>query len=180
MAEDFEVGSAPPEESSNRTFVFAAAAVGGLLVLSMVCLALYALVVAPRQQESRNAQATQIILDNTKTAGSLTQTAAALHPTNTRAPTRTPVPSATATPTAVVVVASPTSTPQSTIDPGIATAIAQATLAAAGGGGGTPTATALPSTGFADEVGLPGLVLLGILLVVVVIVSRQLRMRSTT
>ncbi len=180
MAEDFEVGSAPPEESSNRTFVFAAAAVGGLLVLSMVCLALYALVVAPRQQESRNAQATQIILDNTKTAGSLTQTAAALHPTNTRAPTRTPVPSATATPTAVVVVASPTSTPQSTVDPGIATAIAQATLAAAGGGGGTPTATALPSTGFADEVGLPGLVLLGVLLVVVVIVSRQLRMRSTT
>jgi hypothetical protein len=180
MAEDFEVGSAPPEESSNRTFVFAAAAVGGLLVLSMVCLALYALVVAPRQQESRNAQATQIILDNTKTAGSLTQTAAALNPTNTRAPTRTPVPSATATPTAVVVVASPTATPQSTIDPGIATAIAQATLAAAGGGGGTPTATALPSTGFADEVGLPGLVLLGVLLVVVVIVSRQLRMRSTT
>jgi hypothetical protein len=180
MAEDFEVGSAPPEESSNRTFVFAAAAVGGLLVLSMVCLALYALVVAPRQQESRNAQATQIILDNTKTAGSLTQTAAALNPTNTRAPTRTPVPSATATPTAVVVVASPTATPQSTIDPGIATAIAQATLAAAGGGGGTPTATALPSTGFADEVGLPGLLLLGVLLIVVVIVSRQLRMRSTT
>jgi len=180
MAEDFEVGSAPPEESSNRTFVFAAAAVGGLLVLSMVCLALYALVVAPRQQESRNAQATQIILDNTKTAGSLTQTAAALNPTNTRAPTRTPVPSATATPTAVVVVASPTATPQSTMDPGIATAIAQATLAAAQGGGGTPTATALPSTGFADEVGLRGLVLLGMLLVVVVIVSRQLRMRSTT
>lgn len=181
MAEDFEVGSAPPEESSNRTFVFAAAAVGGLLVLSMVCLALYALVVAPRQQESRNAQATQIVLDNTQMAGSLTQTAAALNPTNTRAPTRTPVPSATNTPTAVVVVASPTSTPQSTIDPGIATAIAQATLAAAqGGGGGTPTPTALPSTGFADEVGLPGLVLLGVLLVVVVIVSRQLRTRSTT
>jgi hypothetical protein len=180
MAEDFEVGSAPPEESSNRTFVFAAAAVGGLLVLSMVCLALYALVVAPRQQESRNAQATQIVLDNTKMAASLTETAGVLNPTNTRAPTRTPVPSATSTPTAVVVVASPTSTPASTVDPGIATAIAQATLAAAGGGGGTPTATALPSTGFADEVGLPGLLLLGVLLVVVVIVSRQLRMRSTT
>ncbi len=68
MAEDFEVGSAPPEESSNRTFVIAAAAVGGLLVLSMVCLALYALVVAPRQQQSRDAQATQIVLDNTTMA----------------------------------------------------------------------------------------------------------------
>jgi len=179
MAEDFEVGSAPPEESSNRTFVFAAAAVGGLLVLSMICLGLYALVVAPRQQEARNAQATQIILDNTKMAGSLTETAAALNPTSTRAPTRTPVPTvAPPTATAVVVVASPTV--QATIDPGIATAIAQATLAAAqGGGGGTPTPTALPSTGFADEVGLPGLVLLGVLLVVVVVVSRRLRMSTT-
>jgi hypothetical protein len=180
MAEDFEVGSAEPEEKSNRTFVIAAGAVGGLLVLSMICLALYALVVAPRQQESRNAQATQIILDNTKMAASLTETVAALHPTNTKAPTKTPVPSATATPTAVVVVASPTPTSAATIDPGIATAIAQATLAAAQGGGGTPTPTALPATGFADEVGLPGLVLLGALLVVVVIVSRQLRLRSTT
>lgn len=181
MAEDFEVGSAEPEEKSNRTFVIAAGAVGGLLVLSMICLALYALVVAPRQQQSRNAQATQIILDNTKMAASLTETAAALHPTNTKAPTRTPVPAATATPTAVVVVASPTPTSAATIDPGIATAIAQATLAAAqGGGGGTPTPTALPATGFADEVGLPGLVLLGALLVVVVVISRQLRLRSTT
>jgi hypothetical protein len=181
MAEDFEVGSAAPEEKSNRTFVIAAGAVGGLLVLSMICLAVYALVVAPRQQEARNAQATQIILDNTKMAASLTETAGAQHPTNTKAPTKTPVPTATMTPTAVVVVASPTPTSGATIDPGIATAIAQATLAAAqGGGGGTPTPTALPATGFADEVGLPGLVLLGALLVVVVIVSRQLRMRTTT
>jgi hypothetical protein len=178
MAEDFEVGSAPPEESSNRTFVFAAAAVGGLLVLSMICLGLYALVVAPRQQEARNAQATQIILDNATMAAGQTATAAALNPTATRAPTRTPVPTvAPPTPTAVVVVASPTV--QATIDPGIATAIAQATLAAAQGGGGTPTPTALPSTGFADEVGLPGLVLLGVLLVVVVVVSRRLRMSTT-
>jgi len=181
MAEDFEVGSAPPEESSNRTFVFAAAAVGGLLVLSMICLGLYALVVAPRQQEARNAQATQIILDNATMAAGQTATAAALNPTSTRAPTRTPVSTVappTPTATSVVVVASPTV--QATIDPGIATAIAQATLAAAqGGGGGTPTATALPSTGFADEVGLPGLILLGVLLVVVVVVSRRLRMSTT-
>jgi hypothetical protein len=182
MAEDFEVGSAEPEEKSNRTFVVAAGAVGGLLVLSMICLAVYALWWAPRQQEARNAQATQIILDNTKVAEQLTATAGALHPTNTKAPTKTPVPTATMTPTAVVVVASPTPTSAATMDPGIATAIAQATLAAAqgGGGGGTPTPTALPATGFADEVGLPGLVLLGVLLVVVVIVSRQLRLRSTT
>ncbi len=77
MAEDFEVGSAPPEESSNRTFVIAAAAVGGLLVLSMVCLGLYALVVAPRQQQSRDAQATQIVIDNATMAAGQTATAGA-------------------------------------------------------------------------------------------------------
>ncbi len=43
MAEDFEVGGPPPEESSNRTFVLAAAGIGGLLVLSLICLGLYAL-----------------------------------------------------------------------------------------------------------------------------------------
>jgi hypothetical protein len=181
MAEDFEVGSAAPEEKSNRTFVIAAGAVGGLLVLSMVCLAVYALVVAPRQKQANFAQQTQIVVDNATKSAAMTETVAALHPTNTKAPTKTPVPSATMTPTAVVVVASPTPTSAATIDPGIATAIAQATLAAAQGGGGkTPTPTALPATGFADEVGLPGLVLLGALLVVVVIISRQLRMRTTT
>lgn len=180
MAEDFEVGSAAPEERSNRTFVIAAGAVGGLLVLSMACLAVYALVLAPRQQEARNAQATQIVMDNATKAAAGTATAGAAHPTNTKAPTKTPLPTATLTPTAVVVVASPTPTSGATIDPGIATAIAQATLAAAQGGGGTPTPTALPATGFADEVGLPGLVLLGALLIVVVFVSRQMRLRSTS
>jgi hypothetical protein len=179
MAEDFEVGGPPPEEASNRTFVFAAVAVGGLLVLSMICLGLYALVVAPRQREARNAQATQIILNNTQQAASFTETAGASHPTATRPATRTPVPSATATPTAVVVIASATPTSQATIDPGIATAIAQATLAAIQGGGGTATPTALPATGFADEVGLPGLLLVAVALVAVLVVARQLRMRSS-
>jgi len=40
----------------------------------------------------------------------------------------------------------------------------------------TRTATALPQTGFADEAGIPGLVLAGLALVAVVFVARRLRM----
>lgn len=177
MAEDFEVGGPPPEESSNRTFLLAAGGIGLLLVLSMVCLGVYAFIIAPRQRASQTAQLTQIPLDNTKTALSFTQTAAALNPTATRPPTKTPTPTSTSTPTQVVVVASPTPLAVlGTTDPRTATAIALATLQA---GTPTATATALPATGFADEVGLPGLLILGAVLLVVVFAARQLRMRSS-
>ncbi|TET84067.1 MAG: hypothetical protein E3J37_04275, partial [Anaerolineales bacterium] len=73
MAEDFEMGGTLPEESSNRTFIMAAAGIGALLVLSMICLGVYALVLAPRQQEARATQAASIILQNTEVAQ--TQTA---------------------------------------------------------------------------------------------------------
>jgi len=42
---------------------------------------------------------------------------------------------------------------------------------------GAPTPTQLPGTGFADEAGVPQLVFLGLVLVAVVIVVRQLRLR---
>jgi hypothetical protein len=189
MAEDFDIGGAPPEEPSNRTFVIAAAGIGGLLVLSMICLALYALVLAPAQQRNRAAEATDIALQNTQVAQSITQTVAAARATPTRAASNTPVPpSATVTRTQVVVlptdtptetlVASSTSTPftnlgtqsaQQTLD-----AIAQLTATVVR----TPTATALPSTGFAEEIGLQGLLLVGAALVVVVVVARRLRVGS--
>jgi hypothetical protein len=50
MAEDFEVGGPPPEESSNRTFLYAAGGIGLLILISIGCLAGYALVLAPAQQ----------------------------------------------------------------------------------------------------------------------------------
>jgi len=42
------------------------------------------------------------------------------------------------------------------------------------------TAGILPRTGFADEVGLPGLVSLSLVLVVVIFLVRRLRMSSQT
>ncbi|OGO15199.1 MAG: hypothetical protein A2Y93_00765 [Chloroflexi bacterium RBG_13_68_17] len=175
MAEDFEVGGPLPEESSNRPFVMAAAVIGGLLVLSMICLALYALILAPSRQIARATEAANIILQNTQVAQAITETALAEGTTPTASPTTVP-PTSTATPTRVVVLPTdtPTVTLQVTADPRTATAAAAATIAALAQVR-TPTPTALPATGFAEDVGLPSLLLLGGILLVVIIVARRLR-----
>ena len=165
MAEDFEIGGPPPEESTNRTFVLAAAGIGGLLVLSMVCLALYALVLAPRQRQARADQATQIALNNTQVAQAVTQTAGAQFPSATSPATRTSTGTPTRTQTPVVVV--PTATATGT--PGIPSTIVVPTF--------TPTVTALPTTGFADEGGFPMLIVLAGVLILVAIVARRMRLR---
>jgi hypothetical protein len=179
MAEDFEVGGPLPEESSNRTFLIAAAGIGGLLVLSMICLGVYALVLAPRQQQARVEQSTQIVLQNTEVAQSLTQTAIAGKASPTPRPSQTPTPTETATATVTPVVVVPTDTPFTTfgtVAPLTATANAQATLAAQ-----TPSATptALPATGFADEAGLPTLFVLALGLLALVIIARGIRTRTS-
>ncbi|MGD2162210.1 MAG: hypothetical protein PVH60_08575 [Anaerolineales bacterium] len=183
MAEDFDIGEPLPEESSNRTFVIAAGALGALLVLSMVCLLVYALYLAPRQRESRATDVVEVNLENTQEA--LTQTAEVLEQTPSRTPSPTDTPEPTATVTATQVVVLPTDTPTPfltlpTLAPETATAAAQQTLDAAalgGGGGATPTATALPATGFGDEVSVPMLALLGGLLAAVIFAARSLRTR---
>jgi cytoskeletal protein RodZ len=186
MAEDFDIGGAPPEEPSNRTFVIAAAGIGGLLVLSMICLALYALVLAPAQQRNRAADATNVAMQNTEVAQSITETSNANRASPTTPATDTPVPpTPTVTHTQVVVLPTdtPTETPlatgTSTPFTNLGTQSAQQTLNAAAQTTPTPTATALPTTGFADEIGLQGLLLLGAALVVVVVVARRLRVGSS-
>src|SRR3990170_4013461 len=171
MADDFEVGGPLPEESTNRPFVIAAAVLGGIMLLSIVCLGLYALVLAPRQRAARATEAANIILQNTQVVIGMTETAGALQPSFTPPPTRSPLPSNT--PTA-------TTAPPSTAGPLTQTAAALATLnALTATAGRTPTATALPSTGFADDAGVPNLILLGGGLVVVVFLARRLRTRAS-
>jgi hypothetical protein len=185
MAEDFDVGAPLPEESSNRTFVMVAGGLGALLVLSMICLAVYALVLAPRQQASRATQAIEVNLQNTQQAQ--TQTAAVVQQTPSRTPTATETqePTATVTPTQVVVLPTSTATPfltLPTLAPETATAAAQQTLAAQSGGGGatvTATSTALPATGFAEDIGVPTLALLGGVLLAVIFIARGLRTRTS-
>lgn len=185
MAEDFDVGAPLPEESSNRTFLIVAGVLGGLLVLSMICLGVYALVVAPQQQQRQVQQATEIVLENTRVAQSLTETAQAEEasptPVPSDTPAATPTEESTATPTEVVVL--PTDTPFttfSTTEAQTATAEAQATADAEQQEvTPTPTPTALPATGFADEAGLPGLLAVGAALVLVLVLARRMR-RATT
>ena len=174
---------APPEESSNRTFLIAAGILGGIVLLSIICLAGYALWVLPQQRaaqgeqdvaKTQNAQVLNDALTATFVAFSLSQTPQV---TNTPEPTFT------------LVVAEPTNTntpeagatnPASTVDTAatqtlvaLNTQLAKSTQTIVS----TTTAlgTALPETGFADEVGLPGLMIMAITLIAVIFLARRLR-----
>ncbi len=183
MAEDFEVTGGLPEDDENRTFVIAAAGLGGLIVLSLVCLGVYALILQPRQREAAEQEPTSIVLTNTAVALGLTLTAEAedFTPVPTEVPP-TAAPTATDTPVPTQVVVLPTDTPTATpfttlptVAPLTATAAAQMTQTAEA----IATPTALPSTGFGDDVGLPGLAGLTALFLVVIFLSRKLRSRAT-
>jgi type II secretory pathway pseudopilin PulG len=159
----------PPEESSNRTFLIAAGILGGIVLLSIACLAGYALVILPSQQGTQRQAATAQAAQNLQVAQALTATANAVSfpsATSTLPPTQTPV-VAQATLTTVPVTNSP--------DPATATVAAALTQAALAQLTHVPTSTALPGTGFADQYGAPGLVVLGMALVGVIFLARRLR-----
>jgi hypothetical protein len=199
-------GAPPPEESSNRTFIVLALLLGGAFIVGLIFLGLYAFVIGPRQKETRQAQAATVAAQNTQialnglmsstpntptpdasaTALSLAQTAAANI-------TPTPVVRASATPTVTA------GTPGATLDPAALTAAAPlgAGTQTAGGGsatpkagasksptplvggltGGTPTPSSqLPGTGFADEAGVPTLIIATLALIAVVILARRARL----
>ncbi len=205
MAEDFDF-EVPPvqeeDESPNRAFITAVAGIGGLLILSLICLGLYTLVIAPRQREARERRPTEIALTNTEIARLLTETAIAGQSPGPGDGTVVATSTTTPTPTEVVVVSTSTPTithtPEPTADPQTATAQAQATADAAAQQAtatststatataviaptATPTATPteLPGTGgFAEDIGVPGMLLLAAVLVAVIIVARRLRTRS--
>ncbi|MDI6695978.1 MAG: hypothetical protein QME21_13095 [Anaerolineales bacterium] len=183
--------SPSPEESSNRTFLIIAAALGGIALLALACIAVYALVLLPRTREAQlsrrmtlEAQETEVaaIIAATSTASEMTAIAAAY----TATPTETPVPptaTATSSPTPVVAAATgDAGAPTATLGPDMATATAlHATLEAnATLYVSTLTArplqpTEIPKTGFADEVGLPAMLGMAVLLIVIIILARRLR-----
>jgi hypothetical protein len=165
--------SPPPEESSNRTFLIAAGVLGGIVLLSIACLAGYALLILPSQRTTQQQAATAQAVQNLQVAQALTATSQALN-----FPTATVTPPPTQTP----VVAQATSTPvaiTNTPDPATATVAAALTQAALAQLTHVPTSTALPGTGFADQYGAPGLVILGMALVGVIFLARRLRVNPT-
>ncbi|MEJ2411406.1 MAG: hypothetical protein P8Y34_00195 [Anaerolineales bacterium] len=180
-----EVGdedSLSTSRGSNRTFLIVAGILGGILLIALLAIAAYAVLVLPGRDTNQQTQAAEIIATNTAIAEQAQLTAIAkqvtMTPTNTATlpPSDTPTltPSSTSTP-----VLAPTNTPtpsDGTSDPA-ATATVAALLTQQAGGDATlvPTATALPDTGFADDFGVPGLVLIAGVLVVIIILSRRLR-----
>lgn len=203
MAEEpLEPVGPPPEESQNRVFVLVALGLGGLFIVGLILIALFAFVIAPTQRRARSAAATGTAAGNLALAQALTQTVVAQElgsedktpgvvvsataigaaitntplippsPTNTLPPTITNTPG----PSPTLQAAAGSATPQQ-----LRTRTPTPTLA---GGARSPTptrlatATALPTTGFAEDVGVPGLLILGAGLILVLFVARRLRLRG--
>jgi len=174
----------PPKRRGNRTFLIAIAIVGIIFVIALILLLLVAPKLLADQRLAQQEQAAQINAANTATAMYATSMAQLALATKTptvglvaaaggAAPTKTPV----------VVIQQNT---QSAVGGSglsaseLATVSALQTEMAGRGISGTPgaAATALPSTGFADEVGLPMMAGLAIILVAVIVLSRRLRMNT--
>lgn len=163
----------PPEESSNRTFLIAAGILGGIVLLSIACLAGYALLFLPSQRNTQQQAATAQAIQNAQVAAALTATAQAVS-----FPTATATPPPTQTP--VIAQATATTIPSTnTPDPATATVAAALTQAAQAQLTHVPTSTALPGTGFADQYGAPGLVIVGMALIGVIFLARRLRAAPT-
>ncbi len=183
---DLEVnGTPPPEEASNRTFLMVAGVLAALIVVSIVCMGLYALWYAPDQTNRQATEVARINAQNTQVALAAEQTEVASRHTST--PTITPFP-ATATTTPTSVVAVPTDVAVSpTPNSRTATVAALLTQAAEAQGTTTPAPSELPDTGFMDEVvvpgvgnlalviGVPGLIIISLVLVGVIVLARRLR-----
>ena len=202
--EGFEEGPAiPPEKPTGggRPFVTALTIIGVILLVGLIALGI---VLLTRNNGNNQDQAAQILAENTRIAlantvqvqtqqAAASQTAAAIKvlPTATLLPTATQVPpTPLPKPTNTSVVAIPTATftpvpPTAAVLPAdqtstaaAKTSIAQGTQPSGGGGvgAGTPTATALPTTGFADQSGgIPYLILGAAVLVIVILAARRLR-----
>jgi cytoskeletal protein RodZ len=162
MDDDFDFDTMVPEEPPrNRTFWFFLIGLAGIVLLTIIGILLWINVFSPRQQEARNAEATQTAAAQTEMALAQIPSSTPLQlPSSTPGPTNTQVPTLTAAPPAQATTSVPTSQP---------TIVRTA----------RPTPTELPSTGFADEIGLPGLISLAFILVIIAFIARRIRVGIT-
>ena len=181
----------PPEESNNRTFLIVGGIFAALIFLTLICGAVYALWYLPRNTASTKATQSAIQANNAQVVAQMTSTAQAALWTPTPLPSNTPTKTTVSTkaphnsPTAVISIPTATGTMTPTTDPATLAAMqtqlaAQMTSTAIGvalpaAASGTPTVAAMPRTGFFDQVGLPGLIVLTLALLVVIFLSRRLR-----
>ena len=167
----------PAEESSNRTFMIVAGVLGGIILLSIACLAGYALLALPKQADQRDTQKATLVAQEVNMNVTLTAMEHESLLSQTPPATFTPLPTNTPPIQAAQDTATPTA---STSDPQTATVIAAQTQAAEA----IKTITFLPSVtpppslpqgGIADELGTTGLVVMAIALVAVILLARRMR-----
>lgn len=163
----------PPEEASNRTFLIAAGILGGLVLLGLLCVVGYIIFSRGTGQQAELTAQAQATLQAATIQAGLTQTAEVQALTLTAAVTNT-VP-----PTNTPVIAEATITPSPTENPATATVAAAFTQIAASTQTVIPTSTALPNTGFVDDFGAPGLLMMAVALVAVIFLVRRLRAAPT-
>ncbi|MEN4011961.1 MAG: hypothetical protein AB1453_15060 [Chloroflexota bacterium] len=192
--EDYQEEPLPEEESgqkSNRTFWVVVGVIAGLFVLAVVAVIVFVFINRNRAADGYTDQAAQINAQNTAIAQQSTNIAAQEIQRLTEKAIMPP----TWTPTAVVVIATstPLATPTSAVmaegDSAARTATVAAFLTAVAQGSPTvpatpgagtivPTSTALPDTGFMDEVGLPGMFGVALALILVMLIVRRLRLST--
>jgi type II secretory pathway pseudopilin PulG len=187
-SDDFGEAPLPEESNNNRTFMIAVGILGGIILVSIACLGGVYLFSKQSRTTAQNAQA---VLAVTQTAAVAMETVnaaltatfqAAILPTTTATlpPTSTP-PVAPASPTSTPNPADPAGQAAGTFAAATATVGAAYTQAAiAAQYTVAPTTTALAGTGFADEYGLPGLVVLTLAFVIVILFARRLRSAPDT
>ena len=175
---NFDDEETPPEESSNRTFLIAAGILGGIILLTLCLVGGYALWTFQQQSSTAQNEENALATQNAQVNEALTATGVAFDLSQTPQATDTPFPTNT------LVVAQPTATETLeftlTPDPNTATVAAGFTqLAVVSTSTTVATTTALPTSGFADEFGLPGLVIAAMVLVAVIFLARRLRASPT-
>lgn len=181
-----------PKRAGNRGFLVAAGTLGAIMLLAMVGIAYYALVILPEQQAAEPPPLSAAELTGTAVAVALQATDT---PTNTSTSTNTTTntPTATQTSTSTLTPITPLFTNTFTASPNGATqtvnalltqaAVAQtqaagtSAVSATQGTPGTPTSTpsALPDSGFADNIGAPGLLAAAAALLLIIFIARRLR-----
>lgn len=189
--------SESPAPSSSKPFMVGIAVLGGIVVLAMVAMIAFVLLNRPKTSTELESQAEQIRQQNTAIAMMASQTSEynAMVATEKAAPTETALPP---TATSVIAVATATSTPEPGAtsvavgnDPAARTATVaafQTQAAEVTAGTSVPgfpttivqaTSTALPATGFAEDIGFPALFGTALVLVLIIILARRLRFSDT-
>jgi hypothetical protein len=188
------------EESSNRPFIVASVALGGLFVAGLVSLGLYAFKIKPAQAGASATQIAEINVSNTQVAiyaeaTSVAQVAAVVSSDNEQQARVASSLGSDANESAIdsveVLPAEPVDVVQAPVSStnSEASVVETANKAISSSGindvdvssgtadivGGVASPETLPDTGFADEVGLPVLVFAMLLLISIVIVTRSVR-----